>query len=162
MLSDAATLSRRYLNSFFTKKESPLNYPHSARVQKALAAVLDLKKRLEGVKQLADIWQKEQDLLEEITGLFYEEGGELGMAVKPASFFTGRTRKQVEQLLRLLVQGEKAVVRWEVLQESVRELQCNVEKGMHEDEKYLKEEEAKLGRWTRTIPLELEQLAKEG
>ena len=46
VLADAATLSRRYLNSFFTKKESLMSHPDSARVQNALLNIQDLKRRL--------------------------------------------------------------------------------------------------------------------
>jgi hypothetical protein len=45
-------------------------------------------------------------------------------------------RKQISRFSKILIQAEEAYVRWEVLNETVRELQCNLYKGLHEDNAY--------------------------
>jgi hypothetical protein len=53
-------------------------------------------------------------------------------------------------------------VRWEVLNETVRELQCNLYKGLHEDNGYYESTTKQLKHWSKTLEFDFMQVVKKG
>lgn len=63
---------------------------------------------------------------------------------------------------KILNQAEEAFIRWEVLNETVRELQCNLYKGLHEDNAYYESKAKQLRKWSRTLEFDFLQIVKRG
>lgn len=53
-------------------------------------------------------------------------------------------------------------MRWEVLNETVRELQCNLYKGLHEDNAYYEEKAKQLKKWSKSLEFDFLQVIKKG
>lgn len=68
----------------------------------------------------------------------------------------------MRKFLKILTQAEEAYVRWEVLNETVRELQCNLYKGLHEDNAYYESKAKQLRHWSRTLEYDFLQIIKRG
>lgn len=49
-------------------------------------------------------------------------------------------------------------MRWEILNETVRELQCNLYKGLHEDNAYYEAKAKQLREWAKTLNLDFLQI----
>jgi len=71
--------------------------------------------------------------------------------VQPVEFATSKMRKQICKLDKVIFEAEEAYYRWEVLSETVKELQCNLFKGLHEDNAYYHQKINQLKSWSRTL-----------
>lgn len=130
-LRNAADLSRKYLNSFFTRK----NLPHE-NMKELIASYTSLTQKIQQyreVKQIALIKIKEFVSFEETMNLFAELTTVPCMAVEPHEQQIQEIWKLIKSSDSLIEQGEAAHSRWEILIEQVREIQSNVYKGLHED-----------------------------
>jgi Ni2+-binding GTPase involved in maturation of urease and hydrogenase len=67
-------------------------------------------------------------------------------------------RKNIKRFSKILVQAEEAFMRWEILNETVRELQCNLYKGLHEDNAYYEAKAKQLREWAKTLNLDFLQI----
>lgn len=70
---------------------------------------------------------------------------------EPDIDFISKTVKSAEKLIE---QARAAYLRWEALVDSVRELQGNVYKGLHEYEPQLREKNEQLGHWSESLTRE--------
>ena len=71
-------------------------------------------------------------------------------------------RRNMHRFSTILEQAEEAWVRWEVLQETVKELQCNLFKGLHEDNAYFERKARQLRQWAATLVLDFQQIIDKG
>jgi hypothetical protein len=77
-------------------------------------------------------------------------------------FTTFKMRKQMQRFSKILTQAEEAFVRWEVLNETVRELQCNLYKGLHEDNAFYDAKAKQLRTWAKTLEGDFLQIIQKG
>lgn len=68
----------------------------------------------------------------------------------------------MKKLEKLILQADEAYTRWEVLRETVRELQCNLNKGLHEDNPYYSEKLVQLKGWTKSLIVDFKTLIDRG
>lgn len=153
VLTDAAVLSRRYLNSFFTRKPSQDSQAHFETFLQTRQALEKTKEGFGQVRRLTEAAREGQEAVEEIFGGLREIRGGLGFGVQPVEFSSLKTRRRMDRFSKILLQAEEASVRWEVLNETVRELQCNLYKGLHEDNAFYEAKAQQLKDWARTLNL---------
>jgi len=67
-------------------------------------------------------------------------------------------KRQIKKLGKVIFEAQEAYYRWEVLNETVKELQCNLLKGLHEDNAYYHEKARQLKKWSKTLALDLRQV----
>lgn len=73
------------------------------------------------------------------------------MGVQPIEFIPKGLKQKIAILYKLLTQVKQAYLRWQNLNEEVKELQCNLYKGMHEDNLYYEEKSKLLKSWSKTL-----------
>ena len=76
----------------------------------------------------------------------------------PIEFVPVKMQRKLIKLEKVIKQGEEAYTRWEVLRETVRELQCNIYKGLHEEHDYYGLKLGQFKRWTRSLTIDLSEL----
>ncbi len=162
VLSDAAVLSRRYLNSIFTRKDTHPKEPQFDRFHQTHRILQATSQDFRELARLTEITTQQQEVVEEIFGAIREIKGGLGFGVQPVEFTTPKMRKQINRFSKILIQAEEAYVRWEVLNETVRELQCNLYKGLHEDNGYYESKTKQLKHWSKTLEYDFMQVIKKG
>lgn len=162
VLTDAAVLSRRYLNSIFTRKDAQLYQPDFQPFFHTRKLLHHTTHNFTRLLSLARIATQQQDLVEDIFAAFREIRGGLGFGVQPVSFSTPKLAKQMGKFAKILAQADEAFVRWEVLNETVRELQCNLYKGLHEDNAFYEAKAKQLKQWAHTLNLNFLEIIKKG
>jgi hypothetical protein len=105
VLSDAAVLSRRYLNSIFTRKDTQIKDPQFENFYHVHQALQKTTQNFREVVKLTEITAQQQDVIEEIFGAFREIRGGLGFGIKPVEFTTLKIRTNISKFDKILVQA---------------------------------------------------------
>ena len=83
MLSDAAVLSRRYLNSIFTRKDMHPKEAQFDRFHQTHRLLQTTSQNFREFARLAEITTQQQEVIEEIFGAIREIKGGLGFGIQP-------------------------------------------------------------------------------
>lgn len=113
-------LSRRYLNSIFTRKDNQPTQPEFEGFLHTHRLLVTTTSNYNELARLVEITTQQQEVIEDIFGAFREIRGGLGFGIQPVEFATLKIRKNMRRFGKILHQAEEAFVRWEVLNETVR------------------------------------------
>ena len=131
VLHDAATISRKYLNTIFTRKQYGEVQAEDQEMLQHYQDFKDFAVAYRAVKDIVMACGNQQDSYEEVMTAFREIRGGLSKGLPPVDFITKKIIIKIKKLEKLMWQADEAYSRWDVLRETVRELQCNLHKGLH-------------------------------
>ena len=105
VLEDAAMLSRRYLNTIFTRKQYGEVVIEDEDMLAAFGEFMEFGVCFRAVKEILVINNKEQLLLEDIFSHLREVRGGIGKSVHPVEFIPSEVQKKIVVIEKLIKYG---------------------------------------------------------
>lgn len=103
ILSDAAVLSRRYLNSIFTRKDTQTEQqPEFTDLFMTFQALKKMSANFKDLQEIIELTALQQETVEEIVAAFSDIHGKLGMGVQPIQFLTPNQRKRITRFNKFI------------------------------------------------------------